>query len=294
MKKCLALFLALTLVFTMTACADNYAAWLNGAPTEPTVSQPEPESQPKPTTPSPGNTSSPSKGSDDDDSVQYASLAMFEKFGIIGDSYACGTIYVFEDGKVQYYGSYERLSWGQILARKLGTTCTNFSKGRLSTRTWLESESGLQALLAAEPQNIYYLMLGINDKEVYGNTGIGSLDDIKEDHNQNADTFYGNYGKIICEILNHAPDAKLIMSTMTGVTSLNKLYNDAIEEIAAHFGIPCVKQYESEFFNSDYYKKNLVNSHPTAPIYSGMANALQDLFEDAIRDNIDYFKDYVG
>ena len=225
----------------------------------------------------------------------YVSLSMFEKFGVVGDSCSSGAIYVLNaDGSQKSAGSYYNLSWGQIMARKLGTTCTNFSKGGLSTRTWLTDDKGLPLLLATEPQNIYYLMLGINDKGKHGVEYIGTIADIKTDYAQNADTFYGNYGKIISNIKEHAPNAKIIMSTMIGKTGANKSFNDAIEAIAAHFGIPCVKQYENDFFNSDFYRNNIVKDHPTAPVYSGMANALQKMFEDAVRDNVAYFNDYIG
>ncbi len=226
---------------------------------------------------------------------EYVSLSMFEKFGVIGESYSSGAIYVLnEDGSQKSAGSYYNLSWGQMMARKLGTTCTNFSKGGLSTRTWLTDDKGLPLLLSTEPQNIYYLMLGINDKTKHGAEYIGTMSDIQEDYTQNADTFYGNYGKIISHIKAHAPNAKIIMSTMTGKTGTNKQFNDAIEAIAAHFGIPCVKQYENDFFNSDFYRNNIVVDHPTAPVYAGMANALQKMFETAVRDNVAYFNDYIG
>lgn len=222
-------------------------------------------------------------------STLRANLSIFEKFGVVGDSYASGAIYTDVT-----QGSFYNLSWGQIMARSLGTSCTNFSAGGLSTRTWLTHEKGLTLLLETEPQNIYYLMLGINDKSKHGVDYIGTIADIKPDFTQNADTFYGNYGKIIEYIKTHAPYAKIIMSTMTGKTGSNKSFNDAIEAIAEHFGIPCVKQYEEDFFQSNFYKDNIVTDHPTAPVYSGMANALQKMFEDAIVKNVGYFNDYTG
>lgn len=223
------------------------------------------------------------------------SLAMFKKFGVVGDSYSSGSIYIMDDdGKLESSGMYYDLSWGQVMARKLGTTCTNFSKGGLSTRTWLTDDKGLPLLLATEPQDIYYLMLGINDRGAYNYVLTGSVADIKENCEENPDTFYGNYGKIICKIKEHAPDAKLIISTMARNDGSYAPFNKAIEEIAAYFDIPCVKQHENEFFTSDFYKNNIVNNHPTAPLYSGMANELQKMFEQAIRDNMDYFKDYIA
>ena len=223
------------------------------------------------------------------------SLSMFEKFGVVGDSFASGTIYAFnEKGEVVFTGNHYDLSWGQVLARRLGTTCTNFSGGGLSTRTWLTYEKGLPLLLSTEPQDIYYLMLGINDKGKLGVEYIGSLDDIKDDYTQNADTFYGNYGKIISSIQAHAPNAKIMISTLVGKTGADKQFNDAIEAIAAYYGIPCIKQYESEFFNSSYYRNNMIGGHPTAPVYAGMANAFHQLFEKAIEENMKYFNDYTG
>lgn len=253
-----------------------------------------PTSTPSASTPNNG-TPSYSKPAYSNTTGNYISLGMFQNFGIVGDSYAVGTVFILnEDGTLKSVNYYEHLAWGNIMAKKLGTKCANFSWGGLSTRNWLTDYRGLAALQAAPAQDIYYLMLGINDKETYGTESIGSLDDIKDDFTQNADTFYGNYGKIICHIKAHAPEAKLIISTMTGVTGLNKTYNDAIEEIADHFGIPCVKQYEYEFFSSDFYRKNLVGSHPTAPVYAAMANVFEEMFKDAVMNNMEYFKDYVG
>lgn len=218
----------------------------------------------------------------------YVSLSMFEKFGVVGDSFASGSIYKADGSS----GTYYNLSWGQVMARKLGTTCTNFSEGGLSTRTWLTSSKGLALLNSTEPQNIYYLMLGINDRAASNAVDIGDAEDIT---NETADTFYGNYGKIIRAIQAKAPKAKLIISTMAHRSDDRyPAYNAAIETIAAHFGIPCVKQHENAFFNSDFYQSNMVNNHPTAPVYSGMANALQKMFEDAVRDNMAYFSDYIG
>jgi len=228
-------------------------------------------------------------------SDSYVSLSMFKKFGVVGDSYASGSIFTEdENGNSIASGTYYDLSWGQVMARRLGTTCTNFSKGGLSTRTWLTDNKGLSLLLSTEPQDIYYLMLGINDRGAYNYVLTGSIEDIKEDCEQNPDSFYGNYGKIICKIKEHAPKAKLIISTMARNDGSYAPFNEAIQEIAEYFDIPCVKQHEDAFFNSSFYRDNIVGNHPTAPVYAGMAVALQKLFEEAIIENMDYFNDFVG
>ena len=74
---------------------------------------------------------------------------MFEKFGVIGDSFASGEVAI--NGYIDYYN----VSWGQILARMSGNKCINFSSGGLSTRTWLTHEKGLNLLNSSEPQQLY-------------------------------------------------------------------------------------------------------------------------------------------
>lgn len=216
----------------------------------------------------------------------YVSLSLFSKFGVIGDSYASGEVYF--DGK--FHDIYE-ISWGQILARKLGTSCVNFSGGGYSTRGWLNNSKGLARMLDTEAQDIYYLCLGINDANNYGEEYLGAVADIKEDYTQNPDTFFGNYGRIIGNIQEHAPNAKIVMFTIVPTTDMKATYNEAIIEIANHFGIPYVVQTDDPFFTSDLYVDGKVQSHPVTVVYSGMATAFERLLKRCIIENFEYFKD---
>lgn len=215
--------------------------------------------------------------------IDYVSLSLFSKFGVIGDSYASGEIY---DQSQNPYDKYN-ISWGQILARKLGTECINYSEGGLTTRTWLNSSKGLALLNSSEPQNMYYLVLGINDILSLGLSYLGSISDI----DAQTDTFYGNYGKIITAIKQRAPKASIILFT----TALNNYldsdkYNEAIINIANHFGIPYAVQLSDSFFTSEFYLKNQVAGHPIAIVYSGMANAFERLIKKCITENTEYFR----
>lgn len=218
--------------------------------------------------------------------ADYVSLSVFPTFGVVGDSYASGEVY-FGDSFHDIY----KISWGQILARKLGTSCVNFSKGGLSTKGWLTNSKGLPLMLATDPQDIYYFALGINDANYYGVDYLGSVEDICEDYTQNPDTFYGNYGRIIANVKEHAPQAKLVMFTMVPTTDTKATFNVAIAEIATHFGIPCVTQMDDQFFSSEFYENGKVQSHPVAIVYSGMANAFERLLKKCIIENYDYFAD---
>ena len=222
-------------------------------------------------------------------SVPMVNLSLFQKFGVIGDSFASGTLFFNSTSKDDYAHS-----WGQIMARSLGTVCTNYSKGGLSTRTWLTDAKGLSLLLTNPPEDIYYLVLGINDSHSLGTDYLGSLTDITShsSYEEYADSFYGNYGRIIEQIQAHAPHAKIVMFTLAHNFNATAIaYSEAIVEIANYYNIPYINQRDDEFFNSTFFWENLVEGHPIAIGYSGMASAFERLLNDCLKNNVAYFKD---
>lgn len=212
------------------------------------------------------------------------SFSMFEKFGVIGDSYSSGEVAI--NGYIDYYN----LSWGQILARMSGNKCINFSSGGLSTRTWLTHEKGLQLLKSSEPQQLYICALGINDGYHLGESYLGTIADIQT----KADTFYGNYAKIIEAVKTKAPNAKIIILTIAGYGTTTSKFNKAITDISIHYNIPCIVQNDDAFFNSTFYTNYMANGHPVAIVYSAMAKTFRRLVEKCMFDNFIYFRDYIG
>ena len=211
------------------------------------------------------------------------SISLFQNIGIVGDSYASGELYV----NGNYIDHYD-ISWGQILARKNGIKATNFSRGGLTTRSWLTDEHGLALLNNSDAQNLYIIALGINDFSL-GDSYLGTENDV----NTKADTFYGNYGKIIAAIQAKAPNAKIILSTMSyDGQGVQHNFNEAIKTIAKHYGLPVIVQVDDPLFTSEFYTSHMVGGHPTAPVYSAMANAFQRLIEQSMSDNLDYFMTY--
>ena len=218
--------------------------------------------------------------------TNFISLTAFPKIGVIGDSFASGVI-IAEPNSITNYN----LSWPQELARLCGVSAFNFSKGGLTTATWLtDKDYGLPKLLATEKQNIYMISLGINDNGL--KIPIGTVDDIHDDYNDNPATFYGNLGRIIDQIKNYATKAKIVLIT-TPVTYTDA-YNTAIINTATHYGIPCLISNSDDFFQSEFYKKSMKGGHPTALSYSGMALAYQRLFNKTAQNFISYFADYTG
>ena len=238
-------------------------------------------------------------GTPSENELEYAkpSLAMFGKFGVVGDSYASGVLEDYSHFNKDVLASMtpemiDNLSWPTMLARKWGTSMLHLAKGGLSTRTWLTDDQGLKKLNESDPQDIYYLCLGINDYYGLGDSYLG----IESDMESGADTFYGNYGKIIKAIKNKAPLAKIIMFGIT-ITPGEKQarqqsFSDAQQKIAAHFGIPFISQNDDDLFDSSYYSNNLGSGHPSSYLYGAIAEAYERLIQKVVYRNRDYFYSY--
>ena len=118
-----------------------------------------------------------------------------------------------------------RLEIFELIDRKIIIIC-----GTNSLKDWLTNNNyGLPKLLSDEPSNLYYIMMGINETS----TVLGTIDDIKTDYHNNPDTFYGNMGRAIDQIKNHAPNSKIIIilppntagSVQTALTNISSHYS---------------------------------------------------------------------
>ena len=222
----------------------------------------------------------------------YTTIAQFLKIGVIGDSYASGEIVLPPYNEfIDYYD----LSWGQVIARRNGIKCTNYAQGGLTTRTWLTAQKGKILFDSSNAENLYFIALGINDVETLGMTYLGSISDIKENYQDNNDTFYGNYGKIISMIKEKSNSSKIVLLDLANDNNNANYnsYNTAISNIANHFNIPCIHLNDDNFFNSRFYKDKQYG-HPTATTYGGMALAIERLFAKCCINNVSYFRDYIG
>lgn len=238
-------------------------------------------------------------GTPTENEFEYAkpSLAMFGKFGVVGDSYASGVLEDYSHLNKDVLASMtpemiDNLSWPTMLARKWGTSMLHLAKGGLSTRTWLTDDQGLKKLNESDPQDIYYLCLGINDYFGLGDSYLG----IESDIDSGADSFYGNYGKIIKAIKAKAPLAKIIMFgitiTLGDSHDRQQRFSDAQQKIAAHFGIPFISQNDDDLFDSSYYSNNLGSGHPSSYLYGAIAEAYERLIQKVVYRNRDYFYSY--
>ena len=213
------------------------------------------------------------------------SLSMFQSIGIIGDSFASGEIST-NGTLIDYYN----LSWGQVMARMAGSTAVNYSKGGLTTKTWLtDTTYGLAKLNAESANQLYIIALGIND----GNQSIpiGTISDITSD---NTNSFYSYYGRIIRAVKAHAPNAIIMLSTLARWADKYKPYSAAVKAIGTYYDLPVFDLSESEFFQSEFFADTQVSSHPTAVNYSAMAKEYKRLVENALAENAELYKTFIG
>lgn len=219
-----------------------------------------------------------------------AKLSIFDKIGVVGDSFASGEIYR-PDGTL--IGDNYKISWLQQLARRNGFTGFNFSGGGMSTRTWLTSERGLTKLNSSDICDLYILALGINDYYGLGESYLGTENDITT----KADTFYGNYAKIIEAIQAKSSTSKLIMldiairnnESSNNKTLINK-FNNAIVKIANHYNIPVAYQNNNRYFELDLYRNSMYHGHPSIVGYSAMATQVENTISECMFANQSYFE----
>ena len=218
--------------------------------------------------------------------VLLTDISMFNSVGAIGDSYTHGDT-TNSSGKWVTTGT----SWIKTMANRAGVEYGNYGKGGMTCAQYDTTDA-----LAANAHDMYFYAMGINDSEKkYVDTEssvldhLGIISDIKPDYSKNANTFFGYYGKIVAQMMEHAPNAKHCMILIPIKGGYKEQFNNAIIEIANHFNIPYINPFDDEFFESNVYN-NKASGHPTRMGYVGMGLAYERLFSKCVEENSDYFK----
>lgn len=218
-------------------------------------------------------------GDNDNIKFKYSEYGLFNAFdtvGCIGDSLASGESVSNVDGKIQYIDMYQ-YSWGQFMARATGNKFYNFSSGGLTTRTWLTSNHKTTALDGNHDCKCYIIGLGQNDQlSDYRNVPVGNESDIGTD----ADTYYGNYSRIINLLKSRVPKAKFFLLTNPIETGTISQYNIAVRNIAKTLdNCYCIDMvdYKNEFINPDTIISNAQrHGHYNAIGYSYIAKLMME------------------
>ena len=219
----------------------------------------------------------------------------FERIGVVGDSLASGcSNYYNESGQLKGI-DIPKYSWGKFLSRTYGISVDLYSQGGANTRTWLSSDFGLQRLQASEPCEMYYIGLGNNDYFSLGESYLGTISDVTVgNESSNADTYYGNYSRIIAELKSKSPRCKIFCFTEPNIGNreLSHLYNLAIKEVAGLYDNVFVLDLENDtFYSSKPISDTRVGSHYTPVGYKMMSEYIYKITCEFIISHVENFID---
>ena len=216
-------------------------------------------------------------------------LFAFTTMGVIGDSLANGSSN-YSDG----ISDNPNYSWGRCIERIYGTEVILFTKGGFTTQDWLTDPAGLPALQSEKALDCYVIGLGQNDAYSLGDAYLGTVSDISVgDESNNADSYYGNYSKIIAAIQTKSPNAKIFCLTNARPNSQTKLnYNSAIEDIVELYDNTYLVDLAADpFYSSSIFNDTWYGAHSTPAGYRLIAKNIHDNICKIIRQNIADFTD---
>lgn len=218
--------------------------------------------------------------------------AIFRSWGFIGDSLCSGEFECYtEEGTRKFYDAYE-YSWGQQICNICGSEGYNFSQGGQQAKNWLAGQTDRTWKGCSEnPKDAYIIALGVNDSG-RGETTPGNIDtDINfEDPDSNADTFAGNYAKIIQKVKSIQPKCIIFTVTMpVGESDWNKVIRGMADKFENVYTIdlePLTTLYKSSDFRTKYY----LHGHMSPVGYLYTAYLFINYIDYIVRTNPDKFK----
>ena len=136
---------------------------------------------------------------------------IFRTIGCVGDSLSSGEFQTKKaDGSWRYTDMFE-YSWGQFMARTIGSTVYNFSKGGMTAKRYYtefaEMKGYWDPALACQA---YIIALGVNDRNEKL-CPLGTVADVSADEADFTDTYPGYYCAIIRKLKTIQPNAKFFL-----------------------------------------------------------------------------------
>ena len=219
----------------------------------------------------------------------------FDTVGIVGDSLASGCSNYKDSQDVWHALGRKKFAWGKFLEKRLGCTVTLFSQGGMSTRSWFTNSEGY-AKAQQNPCECYYIGLGVNDYASLGDSYLGSSSDINVgNEDANADTFYGNYAKIIAKLTAIQPRCKIFCFTMADDQSASQTrlnYDTAIRTVVALYDNAYLLDLAGDtFYTSLPVSGTFYGAHYLATGYSMMADHIHALTNEYMLQHMEDFSD---
>ena len=218
---------------------------------------------------------------------------IFRKVIACGDSYTAGYI-VSKTGEIHNVN--EEYAWPHYMETITGNTWVNCGHSGANAYTWQTAERGLPKAKASGKAQAYILGLMINDSSTDStrNLKLGTISDIGTDEI----SYYGQYTKIIKELFNISPNAKVFIETCPKVEGDRYIgYNQAVYDIYDKLKpnypnlhlLDLFKHY-SMYTNASLTKDSLSGPY-TAIGYQQFAQILSVILSSYINEHISDFQD---
>ena len=185
------------------------------------------------------NSISPAKMNKDDGYVpDMFHFGAFASFTAIGDSLTAGLYPATynSDGTVKTWLSDKRFSWAAYLAKRAGANHLNYGISGITAKTWYTNANGYPLMVSDNKKTQAYIIgLGINDNAAISDSypvvaGASVADDINtSDRTQNANSFIGDYAKIVQAVMEFAPGAKIFCLTNPRGATDSEMYAAIME-----------------------------------------------------------------
>lgn len=225
--------------------------------------------------------------------------AIFRTIGCIGDSLSSGEFESLSEEGIKGYHDFYEYSWGQYMARTLGSKVYNFSCGGMTAKGFINDFYAKCGAFKYENLcQCYIIALGVND--INQNWEIGKASDISAERKAPDDeTIIGYYAEIVRKLRRKQPGAKIFLMTLPKSSIQEKeraeKYDVLSEEIRGLANI-FKNTYILDFnkYAPDYdqeFHDNFFHGHMTPTGYLLTAKMVMSYIDYIIRNNPDDFKE---
>ena len=230
--------------------------------------------------------------------------SIFRTFACIGDSLSSGEFErLKEDGTHSYHDFYEH-SYGQYMARAMGSKCYNFSRGGMTAKEYYNSWGVQNDVFNPEKKaQAYVIALGVNDVSQIrkGELEFGSIEDIDlKNRENNKETFVGYYAKILQAYKEISPDAIFFLMTMPQGGGFegnerrpyNDLHRDTLEKLCQIFDNTYLLDFRTyaPVYDEDFRERFFLLGHMNPMGYILTAKMTISYIDYIVRHNMKAFK----
>ncbi len=218
---------------------------------------------------------------------------IFRTIGCIGDSLSSGEFESQNEKGEKGYHDYYEYSWGQYMARRIGSKVYNFSRGGMSAKWYCETYADENGFWDKEKAcQAYILALGVND--VNSKIEIGTAADVDpDDYRKNKENFAGYYAQIITRYKEIQPKAKFFLMTMPRNEhgSVSAEHTRLLYELAELFDYTYVLDFDkyAPVYDCEFKSRFYLGGHLNAAGYMLTAEMVMSYIDYIIRHNMEDF-----